>query len=75
MDMTVRDEGPIINRPALDRLEEGNCQLSYVDALTHAIMDTVEDAHGRIHAGHAIPGENLEHFTGRAITLLCLLLD
>lgn len=66
---------PIINRPAMDRLELGNCQLSYVDALTHAIMDTVEDAHGLVHAGGVINAENLSHFTSRAITLLCLQMD
>lgn len=38
-------------------------------------MDTVEDAHGLIHVGRAIAGDTLGHFTARAITLLCLLLD
>lgn len=69
------DSGPIINRDALDRLDLGNQQLSYIEALTPASINTVEDAHALFHGSGGIQKDTLEHFTGRATALLCLLMD
>ena len=65
----------IINRPALNRLELGGCELSYVNALNNAIADTINHIRGLVAPSGVRADPNLLAFVLRADTLLCLQQD
>ncbi len=60
------------NRTAFDRLEQAGIEMTYVHALSHAIMNTVENVHDFVKTGGSCESSNLALFTTQAINLLCL---
>ncbi len=73
--LSKRDDETSQQFAGLDTLEAGSTQLEYVQGLTHAIMDVMEDLHDLINVNGAKRDDDLAHFTSRAITLLCLQLE
>ena len=51
---------------------EAGIELTYVHALSHAIMDTVESVHDFVKEGGSCDNSNLALFATQALNLLCL---